>query len=498
MSFFAILAILMIIASYVFVILLAAACVLLPYYVLHRTESPGFGIVVLFLFGVAIAAAMLWSLIPQRDKFNPPGPLLDRASHPRLFAEIDGIAAALDEPLPDEVYLTAEVNAWVTDRGGLMGSESRRVMGLGVPLLSILTVSQFRAVLAHEFAHYYGGDTRLGPWVYKTQKTLVRTFQNIGSLREFTRIMVLYIMYRVVTALLQGYFKLFLLAMNLVSRRKEYRADELACLIAGTQSMIEGLRAIHACTPAWRGYWDTEVSPVVSNGSLPPIGEGFARFLAAPQISERVEQGLKKMIQTEKTSYYDSHPPLRKRIAAIEMLTGSLPPQDTRPARELLDNLKAAERSLIAVLNPRLRADLQPVTWEEAGNKVLIPSWRGFVGKHSALLAGITAETLPNAIPKLQEIGSKISDPKGMLLTRDQRTRRAEQLLAMSFGLMLVDHGWEVHSQPGSLYFQRGNDQLDVFLTVRDIVSKKTTLDDWVAKCQELGISRLQISPGSG
>jgi hypothetical protein len=310
--------------------------------------------------------------------------------------------------------------------------------------------------------------------------------------------MVLYVMYRVVTTLLQWYFKVFLLATNLVSRRKEYRADELACLIAGAQPMIEGLRSIHACTPAWRGYWDTEVSPVVSNGSLPPIGEGFARFLAAPQISEQVELGLKKMIQAEKTSYYDSHPPLRKRIAAIQKLSGSLPPQDTRLACELLDNLEAAERSLIAVLNPCLPADLQPVTWDQAGNKVLIPAWRGWVGKHHVLLAGITAETLPDAIPKLPEIGSKFPDPKGMLLTRDQRTRRAEQLLAMSFGLMLVDHGWEVHSQPGNLYFPRGNDQLDVFLAVRDIVSRKTTLDAWVAKCRELGISQLQISPGSG
>jgi hypothetical protein len=149
LAFFAILAILMIIASYVFVILLAAACVLLPYYVLHRAESPGFAIMALFVFGVAIAAAMLWLLIPRHDKFTPPGPLLDRSSHSRLFAEIDGIAAALEEPVPHEVYLTAEVNAWVTDRRGVMGSGSRRVMGLGLPLLSILTVSQFRAVLGH-------------------------------------------------------------------------------------------------------------------------------------------------------------------------------------------------------------------------------------------------------------------------------------------------------------------------------------------------------------
>jgi len=44
-----------------------------------------------------------------------------------------------------------------------MGFGSRRVMGLGLPLLQILTVAQFRAVLPHEFGHYYGADTRQDP-----------------------------------------------------------------------------------------------------------------------------------------------------------------------------------------------------------------------------------------------------------------------------------------------------------------------------------------------
>jgi hypothetical protein len=36
-----------------------------------------------------------------------------RAKQPRLFSELDSIAASLGEPLPREVYLIADVNAWV-------------------------------------------------------------------------------------------------------------------------------------------------------------------------------------------------------------------------------------------------------------------------------------------------------------------------------------------------------------------------------------------------
>jgi heat shock protein HtpX len=203
MALFAIFAILAVVASYLFVLLLAVACIYLPYWALSNSSSFGMQLLMLLLFGIAIAATMVWSLLPRRDKFEAPGMLIGRSAHPQIFAEIDEIASALNEPLPQEIYLIGQVNAFVADRGGVMGFGSRRIMGLGLPLLSILTVSQFRAVLAHEFAHYYGGDTSLGPWVYKTKMAVVRTFQNIGSLGQFARIAILRAMYMVVANLLK-------------------------------------------------------------------------------------------------------------------------------------------------------------------------------------------------------------------------------------------------------------------------------------------------------
>jgi len=199
-------------------------------------------------------------------------------------------------------------------------------MGLGLPLMSILTVSQFRAVLAHEFAHYYGGDTSLGPWVYKTKMAMIRTFQTMGSLGEFARYAVLAIMHLIVSTILKWYFIVFLRAINIVSRRQEFRADELACLVAGPKPLIDGLRAIHAAGPAWGSYWASEVSPILSNGRIPPLGEGFARFLASPVVAPQVETNVQKELREGKASPYDTHPPLRERIAAAEQLpTSDLP-----------------------------------------------------------------------------------------------------------------------------------------------------------------------------
>jgi heat shock protein HtpX len=105
MALFAVSAIAMVIGSYLFVLLLAAACMYLPYLILANSDSFSPQVGLLFLFGIVIAVAMLWSLIPRRDKFVAPGMLLDRATQPRLFAELESIASALNETLPSEVYL---------------------------------------------------------------------------------------------------------------------------------------------------------------------------------------------------------------------------------------------------------------------------------------------------------------------------------------------------------------------------------------------------------
>src|SRR5207249_5063390 len=134
--------------------------------------------------------------------------------------------------------LIGQVNAFVSDRGGLLGFGSRRILAIGLPLLSLLTVSEFRGVLAHEFAHYYSGDTRMGPWVHRTQSAMIRSFQNIGSLRDVGRIGILQAMLQLVTLILKWNFLFFLRVINFVSRKKEFRADELACLVASRESVL--------------------------------------------------------------------------------------------------------------------------------------------------------------------------------------------------------------------------------------------------------------------
>jgi len=512
MTLFALLAIAMVALSYLIVAAIAAACVYLPYDALASGRAANFQILTLFVGGVVVAGAILWSLVPRRLKFEAPGLLLGRDSHPKLFREIDGIAAALGEPVPREVYLVGQVNAFVTDHGGVFGIGSRRVLGIGLPLLAVLNLSEFRALLAHEFAHYYGGDTRLGPWVYSARSAMARTFENVGRIRDVGRIAIIQLLTSVVTVVLKWLFVFFMRVTNFVSRRQEYRADELAGIVAGRLPLAESLRKIHGASMAWRPYWESEIARALDENCLPPIAAGFAAFVAAPHIASQMTEGVAREILGGKSSPYDTHPPLKDRLEALarhnepkfdaaQNNTDRQRPlnvqAETASAMSLFDGLESTEQEFVELLNPKLRnTTLRRITWKEVPHEVTIRGWRASAAQIAAPLEGITVANLPDAISKLPAIGAQLRDPQGMLLSPDQRTSRAAGFLAQALGLALVDSGWKLEDEPGIQRVCRDGKAISLGV-VGEIWSGQISREDWVARCDELGITGLSLSSKS-
>jgi heat shock protein HtpX len=177
-----------VVLSYLFALGLAFACFALSIFAFGIVVKTGSFIVaalLLGIFGLVVGCTILWSLWPGREVFQPNGVPIDLAKEPRLAAEIQTVAEALAESMPTEVYLIPDANAWVTQRSGSIGKNSHRILGIGLPLLQALTVSEFRSLLAHEFAHFYSRDTRLSPWVYKAQASMARVYTKLGTRSEF-------------------------------------------------------------------------------------------------------------------------------------------------------------------------------------------------------------------------------------------------------------------------------------------------------------------------
>ena len=139
----ALLAIALMVGFYVLALAIAAALLWIPY-----AEWQYVGRVhpkIAFLCVVA-AGTVLWAILPRPDRFEPPGPRLDEARYPELFRMIREVAAATGQQEPTDVYLVNEVNAWVTQRGGVMGFGSHRVMGIGLPLMQGISEQELKAI----------------------------------------------------------------------------------------------------------------------------------------------------------------------------------------------------------------------------------------------------------------------------------------------------------------------------------------------------------------
>jgi heat shock protein HtpX len=487
------------IVSYLLILLLAIACIYLPYEEIAESDAVGVQGLVMLVLGSLIAGTVLWLLFPRRDPFKPVGLPLNRTTQPRLFAEIENIARALNEPMPGEVYLIGDVNAYVVDRGGILGYGSRRIMGIGLPVLGTLTISQFRAIVAHEFAHHYAGDTKFGPWIDKTQVAIVGIFQNIGAERRLARIPVIGMMYTMMATVMKWYFQLSLRAINMASRPAEYRADELACMIAGRQPLIDGLRAMHGASMAWTTYWKTELIPVLNSGAFPGIAEGFSRFSALPRISDQTQRGIAKQIAEAKQNPYDSHPPLRDRMDAAqkiprELLSQALTRADSNSARTLLDEPTALELRFLEIANTNMKpGSLQSISWEEVGTRVAIPRWKTFAAEYSSFLEGVTAKSIPAQVSQFSKIGDSMRNPPGVILDSQQRARRAGHLFAVGLSLALIDRGWRLVTEPGSFMLQGLNGELNAFEAIDKLSTGKLSADQWIAQCQKLGIADVTL-----
>lgn len=495
------LSLVIVIVSYAFTLTMALVCI--GFCLLALSAGINAYSLVLGIFSLGIGISILWSLIPRRDKFQPPGAVLRRAQHPRLFVEIEKLATSLHEPLPQEVYLIPDLNAWVAERGGIMGFGGRRVMGIGLPLLSVLSITQFRAVLAHEFGHYYRGDTRLGPFVYNTRDSMVRTIRSLAEPSAFLQALkrlgfpglIAGLLHWLVVAILIGYWKLLLRATQLISRRQEYRADELACQLTGSEALVSGLRTIHGSGLAVPVYWTSEVNPVLVNGMRPPLADGFRRFVAAPQISKVIEQKVDHDLREEKTQPYDSHPPLRDRITAASRWSSPSQVRDDTPAVTLLDDVDGTELALLQALNPGLKAEsLAPVSWDSFVPKYLLVQWRNRVAQFTDLLEPLATESLPDVAKDLYSLAARIPDPKGMLLTWEQRSQRAVEMLGVALGLVLIDHGWTLVAQPGEFFMKRDKEEINPLTLAAEVVSGKITREAWIERCQSMGISGCRLA----
>lgn len=279
----------------------------------------------------------------------PGGIRVTESDQPQLFGEIESIAGQMNTTVPDEVYLVHDVNAFVVEDTRFLGLVSKkRVMAIGVALMNLMTVDELRSVIAHEFGHYAGSDTRLGAVTYRGWESITRAIGGFGQ--------------GLIRAIFVGYAKLYLRVTGSLSRGQELEADRWGARLGGRDAAMTALGKLDHGATAYSWYLDTFVGRLADRGVRPVnLFEGYRGFLAAPERQDDVSEWLRANPRAH--SPYDTHPPASERVAALSRLPETDHVPDDRPARMLLTDPDAIEAEVTGVV---LRADLEAVDWTAA------------------------------------------------------------------------------------------------------------------------------------
>jgi heat shock protein HtpX len=473
------------IGFYVLALGIAAALIAAPvaeYFYADRVDAR------LAIFGFLGAVAILRAIVPRRDRFEAPGPTLTADEHPQLFATLNDIARSTDQAMPTKVYLIPEVNAWVAQRGGVMGFGSHRVMGLGLPLMAMLTVDELRAVLAHEFGHYHGGDTALGPWIYRTRAAIGRTLHHMSRHSRW------------LVKPFEWYGAAFLRITHAISRRQEYAADALAARTVGAGPLVTGLLAIEGAAGAIAPYWAQELGPVLDRGFRPPIAVGFTSFLSSADISSQVDALVANVLKRDRAEVYDTHPALSERLAALGIQLDPKARRNDEPrAITLLGDLDAVEARFVEFLSDGKLKSASPIAWDDVGDKVWSAIWRDHVKAGRAKLIGITPAKVPALALDLAETAVQF----GLAPNRDVARKSGADvevvhLLGSACAVVLLDHGWSLSALPGeTVILSLGDARIAPFASIPALSTGPAAMDEWQASWRAAGLQDVELAPAS-
>ncbi len=236
---------------------------------------------------------------------------ITEADQPELFAFIRQICADTGAPFPHKVFLTPEVNAAVFYHSSFLSlflpTPKNLLIGLG--LVNMLNLSEFKAVLAHEFGHFSQKSMKLGTYVYVANKVMAdiiygRDFMddilNFAQRIDF-RIAIFAWIFMGLLWVFRKILELVFKAINIfhlsLSRQMEFNADRIGVSVAGSDAMVHALLRSGFADQAFRqlgsDLWSATDQHLYSRDIFHhqiPSGEQLRRRAKQPQLGERPEQ----------------------------------------------------------------------------------------------------------------------------------------------------------------------------------------------------------------
>lgn len=294
-----------------------------------------------------------------------------KEKEPALFQLIEETYLQVGAPAPKHVFLTTDVNAFVSYDSSFwsMFLPVKKNLTIGLGLINSTTVSELKSILAHEFGHFSQRSMKVGSYTNQAQKMLYdmlynneKFFKNISGFAGVHAIFYLFVMIAVyfirgIQWILARLFD-FLFSKHLsLSRQMEFNADAIAAHVVGSRVSAESLLRLSLSEMAFtkplnffyahnKTYYTDNLyadQTVLMDFYAEEYSHKLVNQLPLVTLEESEKYNLSKLEIEDKWS---SHPSIKDRVQAIEK--ENIPSVDINNnlARTLLNNFDSYAEAL--------------------------------------------------------------------------------------------------------------------------------------------------------
>lgn len=269
-----------------------------------------------------------------------------RQQQPELFSFIEQLTKEIGAPFPKRIYFSSDVNASVFYDSGFwsMFLPIRKNLQIGLGLVNVLTVSEFKAVLAHEFGHFSQRSMKLGSYVYNVNQIIFNLlYDNRGygnALESWGNISGYFAFFANITVrivqgiqwILQQMYGLINKSYMGLSRQMEFHADAVAASTAGSSALATALMKLDMANLTQQKLYQTYnnwISDNLKARNMFPnhveVMKYFAKDFSLPVVNGLpvVDEAAAKRLASSRVVVEDqwaSHPSTEDRVAYLNRL----------------------------------------------------------------------------------------------------------------------------------------------------------------------------------
>ncbi|MEE9406677.1 MAG: M48 family metalloprotease [Polaribacter sp.] len=263
---------------------------------------------------------------------------LKKETQKKLWNFISKICKETGAPLPKNIFIDPDVNAYVAYSNVWLSLflPIKKELTIGLGLTSCLNLSEFKAVISHEFGHFAQNSMKIGSYI-NSANTIIHDMiysrdkwddildqWRSSDLRLSAAAWAITPVIWVIRQVLSLFYQFLNIMYSSLSREMEFNADKVAVSTSGSDAIISALWKLDAGFENWNS--------TLNNAFLASKKKVFVKNLyihnniAIARIKEEQELKLESLPKDErggkkffsnseisKANMYESHPPNDKR-----------------------------------------------------------------------------------------------------------------------------------------------------------------------------------------